>query len=177
MYVPAWRQPFKTDRTTASAFHRFAMAVLAVEPYDDLDVSPRELERGAISYTVDTLEEVRSEEPDATVDWIIGDDNLAELTSWKSVDRILELANFAVLARDASATVPPSLQNRVADASSRSAYGPIVFARNETVTVSATEIRRRVAAGESIDGLVDPRVSRYIHRNRLYRESSPEQTT
>lgn len=160
IYVPAYVQPFKTDRATASALDRFAMTVLGTEEHDDLYVSKLELERGEISYTVDTLEALHDEHPGATLDWIIGDDNLAGLHQWRNLDRIFELARFVVLTRG-RAEVPDGLKNR-----------PIAFARNATVPVSSTEIRRRVRAGESIDELVDPRVSRYIHHYRLYEEDT-----
>lgn len=158
IYVPAYVQPFKTARATASPLDRFAMTVLATEEHDELYVSKVELERGEISYTVDTLEALHAGYPEATFDWIIGDDNLAELHKWRNLDRIFELASFVVLTRGRAA-VPNDLKNR-----------PIAFARNATVPVSSTEIRRRVRAGEPIDELVDPRVSHYIHHYRLYEE-------
>jgi nicotinate-nucleotide adenylyltransferase len=172
LYVPAWRQPFKADTKSSSGYHRFAMAVLATHRIDDVFVSPRELDRGAISYTVETLEELRREHPDATLDWIIGDDNVAELGSWKNIDRIFELANFVVLTRhqrvgDAGI---PLVMKRVTTAEKRGRNGGIVFASNVEVPVSATEIRRRVRAGEAIMDLVDPLVARYIQHNRLYQE-------
>src|SRR5512144_839717 len=83
LYVPAHRQPFKRDQLSASGYHRFAMTVLATEERDALYVTSRELERGEISYTVDTLEQLRAESADAILDWIIGDDNLPQLDSWK----------------------------------------------------------------------------------------------
>jgi len=156
IYVPAFRQPFKTERDTASGLDRFAMAVLATEEHDEVCVSKLELERGEISYSVDTLEALQGEYRDAQFDWIIGDDNLAELHNWRNIDRIFELAGFVVLTRG-RAEVPESLKNRA-----------IRFARNATVPVSSTEIRRRIRAGEPIDDLVDPRVARYIHHYRLY---------
>lgn len=171
LYVPAFRQPFKADRDSASGYHRFAMTVLGTEEHDGMFVSPRELERGAISYTVDTLEELRAEHPEATLDWIIGDDNVAGLPKWKNLDRIFELANFAVLARAGHAAPPAELESRVTEPHRRGRCGNIVFALNATVPVSSTEIRRRVRASEPIDELVDPRVSRYIHHYRLYREA------
>lgn len=158
LYVVAYRQPFKEQGCSASGYHRFAMAMLATEAIDDVWVSSWELEREGTSYTVDTLEHLRSEYPDATLDWIIGDDNLARLGEWKRIDRIFELANFVVLTRVAPAIESPR--------------PGIVYAHNNTVHISSTEIRRRVRAGESIDALVDPRVSRYIHHNRLYQETS-----
>ena len=160
LYFVAYRQPFKEKGCSASGYHRFAMAVLATEAANDVWVSPWELEREGTSYTVDTLEHLRAEYPGATLDWIIGDDNLAELHKWRNLDRIFELARFVVLTRSRK-QLPDDLQGR-----------PILFAHNPTVPVSSTEIRRRIRAGEPIDELVDPRVARYIHHYRLYEEDT-----
>ncbi|HEX9162269.1 MAG TPA: nicotinate (nicotinamide) nucleotide adenylyltransferase [Thermoanaerobaculia bacterium] len=174
IYVPAYRQPFKTGRASASGYHRFTMAVLATEPFDEIFVSPQELDRGEISYTVETLELLRTEYPGATLDWIIGDDNLEQLGNWKNIDRVFELANFVVLTRAQSAERgAQQFASRVTTPAKRGLCGHIVFAQNATVPVSSTEIRRRIRAGKSIGGLVDPRVSHYIERNRLYREAQP----
>jgi nicotinate-nucleotide adenylyltransferase len=172
IYIPAYRQPFKPDQQFASGYHRFTMAVLATEPFEMIFVSPEELERGQISYTVETLERIRTEYPQATLDWIIGDDNLADLAKWKRIERIFELANFVVLARLTSQDdVPQQFRERLSSPEARGECGQIVFAHNETVPVSSTDIRRRVRSGEAITGLVDPRVSHYIEHNRLYREA------
>jgi len=170
LYIPAFVQPFKQDRRTTSGHHRFAMVAMVTSGFDDLFALPLELERGAVSYAVDTLEELRSAYPDATLDWIIGDDNLARLHEWRSIDRIFELANFAVLTRG-GAKVPPYAAVRVVPPGKRPRSGAIVFAHNPTVPISSTDIRRRVREGESIDGLVDPLVSRYIHHYALYKGS------
>lgn len=171
LFIPAYRQPFKTDREHAAGHHRFAMTVLATLERDEMFVLPLELERGEISYTVDTLQELRAEYSDTTLDWVVGDDNLAQLLEWKSIDRIFELANFAVLRRaGGEAAVPPALQSRVTEPAGRPRSGAIAFADNPLVAVSSTDIRRRVAAGDSIDALVDPRVARYIHHYGLYRK-------
>jgi nicotinate-nucleotide adenylyltransferase len=173
LYVVAYRQPFKDKGATATAYHRFAMAVLATESLPDVWVSSWELEREGTSYTVDTLEYLRGDHPDATLDWIIGDDNLARLGEWKRVDRIFELANFVVLTRVSNAAEGSgATPDCVCDAATRPQHGAIVYAENATVPISSTEIRRRARAGESIDALVDPRVSRYIQHNRLYQETS-----
>jgi nicotinate-nucleotide adenylyltransferase len=171
LYIPAFVQPFKRDRETASAYHRFAMTAMATLHDDAIFVEPLELERGEISYTVDTLEQLRESHRDDTLDWVIGDDNLAKLLEWKSVDRIFELANFAVLARNGGqASLPVSLRSRVREASGRPKSGAIVFARNATVPVSSTEIRQRIRDGQPIDDLVPPPVSRYIQHYGLYRK-------
>lgn len=170
LYIPAFRQPFKADRLTASGPHRFAMTAIATMDDDALFLSDVELERGAISYTVDTLEQLRGRHPDDTLDWVIGDDNLAKLLEWKSIGRIFELANFAVLTRGGVQSPPTSLESRVTNAEQRPTHGAIVFAENPAVPVSSTEIRRRISAGEAIDELVDARVSHYIHHHGLYRK-------
>jgi nicotinate-nucleotide adenylyltransferase len=179
LYIPAWRQPFKTDRDAAPGSHRFAMTALAIRDHDALYVSPIELERGGISYSVDTLDELHRQYAGADFDWIIGDDNLKDLDRWKDPERLYKLARFVVLTRsgvgcrvsgvgdpenptDSAPTPNPRLPTP--------AGADIVFADNTTVPVSSTEIRRRVRAGEPIDGLVDPLVSRYIHHYGLYKE-------
>lgn len=180
IYVPAFRQPFKLDRSTASGYHRFAMAVLATQGLDELFVSPLELERGDVSYTVDTLEALHRQYPGAVFDWIIGEDNVAELAKWKNIERIFELANFVVLTRggEAGAVAGQGDEERDEETDSTDCAdcappraGAIIYAHNETVPVSATEIRRRLRDGQSIDGFVDPLVARYIHHNGLYREA------
>jgi nicotinate-nucleotide adenylyltransferase len=163
IYVVAHRQPFKEEGISASGYHRFAMAVLATESFDDISISSWELERAGISYSVDTLEHLRAIYPGATLDWIIGDDNVARLGEWHRIDRIRDLANFVVLTRN---SVAPAILPAV-----RGGAGAILYAQNPTLPISSTEIRKRIHAGESIDGLVDPRVSRYIQHNRLYQET------
>lgn len=172
IYMPAWQQPFKTDRLSASAYHRFAMAVLGTEEFEGLFVSQRELERGSVSYTVDTLEQLRQTYPEATLDWIIGDDNVPKLGEWKNIDHIFELANFAVLSRSRGRDdAPEPFRGRITTAAARATHGGIVFAHNQTIPISSTEVRRRIRAGEPIDDLVDPRVEHHIQHYGLYREA------
>ena len=161
MYIPAWQQPFKTDRRTASGYHRFSMAILATQNDDSLFVSPIELERGGTSYTVDTMQTLHQMYPGATFDWIIGDDNTAQLTSWKEPEQLFKLARFVVLTRGGPAPAP--------DLAKRAAAGRIVYAQNDAVLISSTDIRKRVREGQPIDTFVDPQVSRYIHHYGLYK--------
>lgn len=174
LFVPAFVQPFKQDRTFASPYHRFAMVAAATLDRGFMFVSPVELERGRVSYTVETLEELRAQHPGDTLDWVIGDDNLARLHDWKSPDRLFELANFAVLVRNGR-EVPDDLASRVCEPDRRPTHGAIVFAGNPVVAVSSTEVRRRVQDGQSIDELVPPPVSRYIQHYGLYRKAHREQ--
>lgn len=171
LYIPAWRQPFKADRDSAPGPHRFAMAALAIRDYDALYVLPIELERGGISYSVDTLEELHRQHDGASFDWIIGDDNLKDLDRWKDPERLYKLTRFVVLTRTGVGDTERTDLSTTPDSRLPTPPGAdIVFAENPTVPVSSTEIRRRVRAGEPIDAFVDPLVSRYIHHYGLYKE-------
>lgn len=162
LYVPAKRQPFKLDQETASGYHRFAMTVLGIREDPSLFITPMELEREGISYAVDTLEQLHRIHPGSHFDWIIGDDNLADLPKWKAFDRLFTLARFVVLTRLGPPSIP-ALSKQIEE-------GSIVFAENSTVPVSSTNIRQLLRKGASIEGLVDPLVSRYIHHYGLYKE-------
>lgn len=157
LYMPAWRQPFKTDRPVTSGYQRFAMIALAIRDHDELFVSSLELDRGGISYTVDTLEALQVQLPAAQFDWVIGEDNVAQLNEWKNPERLFQLARFVVLSRGGGAQA-------------HAAGARLVYAHNDAVPVSSTEIREKVRKGEPIDALVDPLVSRYIHHYGLYKE-------
>lgn len=173
LYIPAHVQPFKQDRIIESSHHRFAMLTAATADLDFVFASPVELDRGEISYTVDTLELLRAAHPDDTLDWIIGDDNFEKLHEWRSVDRILELANFAVLVRYHHEPTE-QFRSRVCKAGERPAFGAIAFAANPTIEISSTDVRRRVQEGQPIDELVPPPVSRYIQHYGLYRKAHRE---
>ena len=162
LYVPARIQPFKLDRQSASGYHRFAMTAIGIRDHAALFIDPLELERHAVSYAVDTLEELHRRYPNARFDWVIGDDNLADLPKWKDFDRLFDLTRFVVLTRN-----EPPKESALAK---RIEAGSIVFAKNATVPVSSTRIRELLRAGVPIDGLVDPMVSRYIHHYGLYKE-------
>jgi nicotinate-nucleotide adenylyltransferase len=171
VYIPASVQPFKRDRSASSPYDRYAMVALATSEEPLATVSPIELERGGLSYTVDTLEALRGEFPDAILDWIIGDDNLELLPQWKSIDRVLELANFVVLRRESAGSplLPEQMRDRMVEPQQRRLAGGIVIAVNESIEISSTDIRKRAGLGESIEELVHPLVAHYITKRRLYR--------
>ena len=161
VYIPAWKQPFKQDRRTASGYHRFAMAALATRTYDWIFVDDVELQRGGTSYTVDTLVELHARYEGARFDWIIGEDNVEQLPQWREPERLFELARFVVLARA-----------RVGQALMPVPGRGLVYADTPLVPVSSTEIRRCVREGKPIDDFVDPLVAQYIHHYGLYKEGT-----
>jgi nicotinate-nucleotide adenylyltransferase len=153
-YVPARQQPFKQGRHAAPADDRAAMLELAVAGTPNLAVERVELDRPGPSYTVDTLRALRAREPEAAFTLLLGSDAAAELEAWHEAGALPGLARIVVFAR-AGAPVPASglISDRV---------------EVPAVEISATEIRRRVRAGQSIRFWVPDAVAEYVARHRLY---------
>ena len=98
-FVPAACAPHKTQNTITPAQMRLEMLNLAISGQEAYAVSTLEIDRGGISYTVDTLEEIHRELPGAEVFLIVGADSLSELPTWREPQRICELATPVVVRR------------------------------------------------------------------------------
>ncbi len=190
LLLPSRTPPHRDAEPRASVFHRFAMTALAAAEYGFL-VSDLEVSRDGPSYTALTLEALHREgfEP-AQLFFITGSDAFAEVTTWYDYPRILRLANFVVVSRPGAPHLSELIPNPRLRASDSSALRrgspepsaeaaktipevdparPTVFSvEADTPDVSSTDIRRRVGAGESIDGLVPSGVAGHIRRHRLY---------
>ncbi len=155
LVVPANANPLKgAELSEATPSQRLDMVRLAFGGDTRFEVSTIEMERGGLSYTVDTLEALTLLHPGAELTLLLGADSFRTMDSWKRPERILALAHLAVLTR--------SEEDEVA--------GPGVNAvTTRRVDVSASEIRARVAAGRSIRGFVAESVERYIFAAELYR--------
>lgn len=152
IFVPAAVSPHKLAQSLTAADIRVEMirAAIAGEPH--LCVDPLELTRPAPSYTVDTVEALRTRDPDARFVCLIGEDNLARLPGWHRFEKLSAMVQFAVLDRSRldSAHSYPTVRRHI--------------------DISATDIRNRVARGQSIRYLVPPAVEEIIRQRQLYRE-------
>jgi nicotinate-nucleotide adenylyltransferase len=176
--MPARMPPHRRE-PSASMFHRFAMAALAVSDCDNITVSDEELGADGPSYTALTLERLLSHGLQPTqIFFITGADAFAEIETWYGYPDVLDLAHFVVISRpgaslDAIAKRLPGLDGRLA-APSRTGPMPsrpsVFLVDARTSNVSSTDIRRRMRDGTSITGLVPPRVEAHIVRHRLYVE-------
>ena len=156
LLVPSAVHPFKHGRMRTPAETRLEMLRAATEGDERLVPDALELERPGPSYTVDTLRELRRRDPEGELFFLTGADNLRELPSWREPDEILRLATLAVLSREGEGAAGlPGV--------------PSVAVPVTRVDVSATEVRRRVAAGEPIRYLVPEPVRAIIEREGLYR--------
>ena len=167
LLLPSRTPPHRSTEPRASVFHRFAMAALAAAEYGMM-VSDLEVRREGPSYSALTLEALHRDglAPDQLF-FITGSDAFADVATWYDYPRILQLANFAVVSRP-GAPRPADLILHPTSLITDPA-GPALFSvEADTPNVSSTEIRRRAAAGESIDGLVPSSVGGHIRRHHLY---------
>jgi nicotinate-nucleotide adenylyltransferase len=156
LFVPVHSQPFKVGRAGAAPEARGEMVKLAIGGEKTFRLETVEMERGGLSYTVDTLEELSRRNAGAELFLIVGEDALRDFQKWKNPARIRELATVAVLRRHPGADARPVPED-------------VLEASRRLVDVSSTEIRSRVRAGQSIRGFVPEAVENYIETNALYR--------
>lgn len=153
LFVPAALSPHKLGQTPTSADARVEMLRAAIQGEPRFCLDTLELERPAPSYAVDTIEALRIREPAARFVYLIGEDNVARLSTWHRFPELSRMVQFAVLDRTGLKTEHPY---------------PTV---SRHIDISATDIRNRVARGQSIRYLVPAAVEEIIHQRQLYRES------
>lgn len=174
--VPARVSPLRDD-PAASPDDRLAMLRAAVAGQPDLVVDGRELDRAGPSYTVDTLDALAAELPDATLFLILGADAFAELERWHRWERIVACAHLVVTRRPgAPLTVPPALAGAVTDdpAALDAARAGVVWIQPVTqLDISATGIRRLAARGGDLRYLMPEGARRHLEEQRLYDERVP----
>lgn len=152
LIIPDGDPPHKS-KELAGKWHRLRMAERAAAGV--FAVSAMEVERAGKTYTVDTLEVLRTLHPQAILYMIIGADTLREISGWKQAERVFALCRFAVFGRG---DLP---LDDVAGAT-------IVRMQTPIVGISATEIRARVHRGMSLAGYTPAAVEAYIGEHRLY---------
>jgi nicotinate-nucleotide adenylyltransferase len=157
LFVPAHDPPHKKGQATANPSQRLSMIKRAVSIVPEFEVSSIEIDREGVSYTVDTLRELRTKYRNAKFFLIVGGDNFAQLETWKSVTDILQLATPVVYDRE--------------EKKSRSrmrAMPKNIALHGAALRISSTLIRQRLKNGESIRFLVPSVVERYIRQHQLY---------
>jgi len=165
VFVPANRSPFKLGKASASGEHRLNMLKLAIQDNSHFAVSDIELQRGGTSYTVDTMEVFREQYPQDEFYFIMGMDSFLELSCWKDVERLVELARLVVVTRPGYELPPEQKQSALP----ASVWQRTCFLEMPGLDIAATEIRERIKKGRSVRYLLVPEVETYIYANEIYR--------
>jgi len=129
---------------------------LALAGKTSCEIDEQELNRGGVSYTIDTVRDYSRRFPEVELFYLIGADNVSQLPKWREAGELARLAEFVAIPRPGQAVTP----------------FPTPF-RGRTLVgfplgVSSSQIRARVKAGSPIDHLVPAMVAEAIRNNRLY---------
>lgn len=133
---------------------RLAMVEAAVDGIDGVAASAAEIDRGGLTYTVDTLEKYRADDPDGSLFLILGSDAAAGLDTWHRHEEIAGMAELVVVDRPGAMGERPPVAHRVVDC-------PLV-------DLSSTQVREWADAGRPLDGLVPPAALAYCRQKGLY---------
>jgi nicotinate-nucleotide adenylyltransferase len=167
--MPAATPPHKQDREMSPPRQRVEMLQLAIGGAPSYRVSTLEIDRGGLSYTVDTLKSIRGQRPGDELFLLMGADSLNDLPTWRSPQEVCSLAIPVVVRRagspapDLSVLKPLVSDERLDQIQKHQVEMPII-------DLSSTDLRRRVAGGRSIRFRTPRAVEKFIESNGLYRE-------
>ncbi|MDR6940143.1 nicotinate-nucleotide adenylyltransferase [Arcanobacterium hippocoleae] len=157
IFVPTSTQPFKQGRKVSFAEHRYLMTVIATANNPRFSVSRVDIERGGITYTIDTLRDLHAQYPEAELFFITGADVLPQILTWKEHAELWELAHFVGVNRPGHRLDTEGLPE--------SNYTLIEV---PAMAISSTDIRQRAQSNRPVWYLVPDGVVQYINKYDLY---------
>ena len=158
VFVPTGRPSLKQHPGVTSAEHRYLMTVIATASNPRFTVSRVDIERPGLTYTVDTLRDLRAQRPEADLFFITGADAIAQILSWKDADQLWDMAHFVAVTRPGHSL---SVEGLPRDA--------VSVLEVPALAISSTDVRRRAAAGSPVWYLVPDGVVQHIAKHGLYR--------
>jgi nicotinate-nucleotide adenylyltransferase len=165
LFIPCCRSPHKPDYVPAEDRHRLAMTKLATHNRPGFQVSDLEIVRGGLSYTVDTVRQLREQfGPDVEIWLLMGMDAYLDFPRWERPEEIAGECRFGVACRPGYVK---NLDEGLPLAKTR-------FVDITPVDISSTDIRERLRRGRSICFLLPADVEAYIRKNRPYPTSDRE---
>jgi len=160
LFIPAAQSPLKTNSPAASDEDRLEMIRLAIGDNPSFEVSTAEIERGGVSYSIETAQRVAYQNPGAKLFWIIGGDQAKQLDRWRNIEELAQKVEFIYLERDEQTSLPEVV-------SSLTKLHPLQM---ERIPTSSTEIRNRAKSGDLPKYFLPEPVFHYIKSRNLYRD-------
>ncbi|MDL2280612.1 nicotinate-nucleotide adenylyltransferase [Selenomonadales bacterium OttesenSCG-928-I06] len=168
IFMPTNNPPHKNEIGITDSVHRYNMAVLATEDSPNFCVSSLELDRGGISYTIDTIKDLKKMYAEETEFYfIIGRDMVGTLNTWKAIDELFDLCYFLVAMRQVDDA--DNIKEQLAGFSPKE-KSKIKKLNTLEINVSSTEIRDKLKRGEAIRYIVTENVAEYIKEHGLYQD-------
>ena len=166
-WIPSSTGPLKPDGPVASDEQRIEMLKLAVAGRQGHVIDDRELRRSGISYTVDTVEELRGQFAEAELFLIIGSDSLQSMPRWHHPERLLSKVTLAVVRRGGEDAIDFAVLEGIVDRNRIDRFRDCVV-KMPLIEISSSEIRSRAGQGRSIRHRVPRAVEAYINANGIY---------
>lgn len=160
IFIPTATQPFKQGRPVTDPEHRYLMTVVATASNPRFWVSRIDIDRGDVTYTIDTLRDLRAQYPEAELFFITGADALAQIMTWKNADELFEEAHFVGVTRPGHKLSTNGLSG-----------DRLSLIEVPAMAISSTDCRARVTAGKPVWYLVPDGVVQYINKHCLYRDT------
>ena len=165
IFIPAGQPWFKEGQTVTDAVHRLEMTRLAVADNPRFAASDMEVRRDGPTYTIDTLAELRREMGDGVeLYFILGIDALNELHRWRKPSDVLNMATIVGVTRPGAETVDRAALDSIREGAS----DEVVIVGGPLIDISAADVRRRIANGLSVQGMLSRAVEEYTERHSLY---------
>ncbi|MHC4194582.1 MAG: nicotinate-nucleotide adenylyltransferase [Planctomycetota bacterium] len=169
IFIPAKRSPLKNSLPVASDNHRIKMVSLATAENEIFQISDYELNRPAPTYTFQTVSHFQEKlGSDCSIYWLIGADCIDELPHWYRITDLIDRCNLSIMYR--AGFKPPDFSRFAGlwDAGCVKKLQENVI-NTPFVDISSTGIRKRLAAGLEVTGMLHPAVEEYIRKHKLYR--------
>lgn len=164
LFVPAYQPPHKPIDSYWPFEHRVRMLELAIADNPQFGISLIEERRSGPSYTVDTIQQLQSELGPATqIFFIIGMDSLGSILSWRKPDELLHLCRIVVAERAGYRVDLTALEAALPGLRPR-----LELIDTPELSISSTDLQRRIRLGLSVRYQLPPQVEAYIHEHRLY---------
>jgi len=153
--VPTGLPPHR-HQASATGDQRLEMCSLAIDGKERFEVSDVEVKRGGVSYTVDTLKELKSRHPNDQIFLILGSDAAKLFSSWREPDEIRRLASLVVVTRPGTAPLTGTTD---------------IVCERPTPNISGSALRSAIAGGNRVTTFLPEAVAAYIARHGLYRDN------
>ena len=159
VFVPTGAPSFKQHQAVSPAEHRYLMTVIATASNPRFTTSRVDIDREGLTYTVDTLRDLRSQRPDDDFFFITGADAIEQIATWKNADELWQMAHFVAVTRPGHVLTVDALPPAV-----------VSVLEIPALAISSSDCRARAKAGNPVWYLVPDGVVQYITKYGLYRE-------
>jgi nicotinate-nucleotide adenylyltransferase len=161
VFVPTGHPTFKQSQEVTVAEHRYLMTVIATASNPRFTVSRVDVDREGLTFTVDTLRDLKTQRPDAELFFITGADAIEQILTWKDAEELFTMAQFVAVTRPGHTLSVDGLPG-----------DRVHVLEIPALAISSTDVRERARAGHPVWYLVPDGVVQYIAKHRLYRGQS-----